>query len=65
MTYGMDRALLLESGASTAVPRSAAARHFVRGSSWRMLEPERRLQMIEKALKTPSPLLADGLPVAL
>ena len=65
MTYGMDGVLLLERGAARTDSATAPARHVIRDRTWRMLEPERRLQIIEKALTTPSPLLADGLPVAL
>ena len=60
MTYGLDSGLFVENG-----PAIHASNAFVRGRSWRTLEPERRLQMIEKALKTPSNDFSDGFPIAL
>ena len=61
MPYGLDRQ---PSGHDLSAVRASNA-CIIRGRSWRMMEPDRRLQVIEKALQTPSYNFGDGFPAAL
>lgn len=65
MAYGFNPRLFLENG---PVIRAAEAR--ARSSSapfhaWRSFDRERRLQLIEQALRVPANDDCDGLPLAL
>ncbi len=55
MAYGLNADLFIENGPAIHAARSADAR---RSSTtylgWRMLDEDRRLALVEKALKTPA-----------
>lgn len=65
MTYGLDHGLFIENGPAEFAASAAAARPSARFLPWRKLDTERRLRLIEQALKTPANDVADGLPLAL
>lgn len=62
MTYGLSTRLFIEDGPTALIDRVASGRTIAR--SWRILNAERRLAMVECALG-PSQHGADGFPAAL
>ena len=64
-TYGLDPALFIEDGPAVHAASAAAARRVTRFGRWRKLDEERRLQAVERALKTPANDLIDDFPLAL
>ena len=65
MTYGLSRGLFLEDGPAIHAADSMAARSQARFRSWRLLEPEQRLVIVERAMSAPANDLFDDYPVAL
>lgn len=65
MTYRLDHGLFLEDGPAMHAAKIASANNFVRFGSWRQLDPDRRLDLVEKALEAPANDLVDDYPVAL
>ena len=65
MTYGLSRGLFLEDGPAIHAAEAAAARSQARFRSWRSLEPEQRLVIVERAMGAPANDLIDDFPIAL
>ena len=65
MTYSLSRGLFVENGPAEQAAVAAAARPAVRFRPWRTLPLERRLAMVEEALKFPANDVIDGFPLAL
>lgn len=65
MAYALDRGLFLENGPAIQAADANAARRPLRSRSWRMLDPERKLEAIERAMKAPANDLIDRYPIAL
>jgi len=65
MTYGLSPALFVEDGPAVHAASVASARNFARFRSWRKLDPDHRLAMIEQALTAPANDFIDDFPVAL
>ena len=65
MTYSIDRGLFVEDGPAIHAASIASARNFARFRSWRKLDPDHRLDAVEKALVAPANDLVDAFPVAL
>ena len=65
MTYGLSRGLFVENGPAEQAAAAAAQRPAVRFLPWRKLPFERRLAVIEEALKSPANDVIDGFPLAL
>lgn len=65
MTYGLDRGLFIENGPANRAAAVAAERNFSRFGTWRKLDPERRLALIDEALNAPANDLIDQFPIAL
>lgn len=65
MAYSLDRGLFVENGPAELAANAAAARPATRFLPWRRLTSERRLAMIEQALKTAANDVIDGFPLAL
>jgi hypothetical protein len=62
MTYGLTRGAFVEDGAALAAMDAQAQRSTAR--SWHALDAERRLQLVERALR-PANDLIDAFPIAL
>ena len=62
MTYGLSTSAFIEDGPAVQVLRASSARS--RARSWRALDAERRLALIEQALR-PANDLIDAYPLAL
>lgn len=62
MTYGLDSAVFIENGAAARAEQARLARSTAR--SWTALDRERRLALVERALR-PANDLIDGYPLAL
>lgn len=62
MTYGLSTGVFIEDG--PAAHAIAAQNHRTTARSWRALDPERRLQLIDRMLK-PANDLVDAYPLAL
>jgi hypothetical protein len=62
MTYGLTRAAFIEDGPAVTLMDAQARRTTAR--SWRILDAEHRLQLIERTLK-PANDLVDAYPLAL
>jgi len=65
MTYALDRGLFIEDGPAIQAANAAAARPTARLLGWKRLDASRRLQVIERALKSPANDFIDAYPVAL
>ena len=65
MTYSLSRGLFVENGPAEQAAIATASRPSVRFLPWRKLPSERRLAMIEEALKFPANDVIDGFPLAL
>lgn len=65
MTYSLSRGLFVENGPAEQAAVAAAQRPAVRFLPWRKLPSERRLAIIEEALKFPANDVIDGFPLAL
>ena len=62
MTYGLNTAVFIEDGAAARAERVRVTRSTAR--SWTVLDRERRLALVERALR-PANDLIDGYPLAL
>ena len=62
MTYGLTTAAFIENGAAVRVEQARLSRSTAR--SWTMLDRERRLALVERALR-PANDQIDGYPLAL
>jgi hypothetical protein len=62
VTYGLNSAVFIEDGAAARAERVRLARSTAR--SWNMLDRDRRLALIDRALR-PANDLIDGYPLAL
>lgn len=62
MTYGLDTRAFIEDGPQTQAIRARSARSTAR--SWRALDEERRIAIVERALR-PANDLIDAYPLAL
>jgi hypothetical protein len=65
VTYSLDRGLFVENGPADQAAIAAASRRAVRFLPWRKLDSERRLRLVEEALKTPANDVIDGFPLVL
>ena len=65
MTYSLARELFVENGPAEQAAIAAAARPSARFLPWRRLDPNRRLALVEEALKIPANDALDGFPLAL
>ena len=65
MTYSLSPGLFVENGPAEQAAVAAAARPAVRFLPWRKLPSERRLAIVEEALKFPANDVIDGFPLAL
>lgn len=65
MPYTLDRRLFLEDGPAIKAANIVSARNFAALRSWRRLDFDRRLDVVERALATPANDPADGFPIAL
>jgi hypothetical protein len=65
MTYSLSPGLFVENGPAEQAAIAAASRPAVRFLPWRKLPSERRLKLIEEALKMPANDVIDGFPLAL
>jgi hypothetical protein len=63
MTYGLTPRAFIEDGPAVQVMQAEASRSTAR--SWRGLDPDRRLALIEQALAAPANDLFDEYPIAL
>lgn len=62
MTYGLDTAAFVEDGAAVRIERARRSRSTARW--WSMIDRERRLALVERALR-PANDLIDEYPLAL
>ena len=62
MAYGFEARLFLENGPAIHAERARWARST---RVWRSLDEERRIGLVEEALKPANDRLPDGLPIAL
>ena len=62
MTYGLSTRLFVENGPAVEVAKAQASRSTAR--SWRTLNHEHRIALVERAM-TPANDLIDGFPLAL
>ena len=62
MTYGLNTRAFIEDGSASQVLRAQSLRSTAR--SWRALDAERRLAIVERSLK-PANDLIDAYPLAL
>lgn len=62
MTYGLSTAVFIEDGAAARAEAARQSRSTAR--SWSMLDRERRLALVERAMR-PANDLIDGFPLAL
>ena len=66
MTYGLDTRLFVENGPAVQAARAHLLNSGDAYRAWRGLDRERRLALIDKALRRPAnDDLADGFPIAL
>lgn len=62
MTYGLNTAVFIENGPAARAEQVRLSRSAAR--SWTLLDRERRLALVERALR-PANDLIDGFPLAL
>jgi hypothetical protein len=62
MTYGLSKAAFIEDGPAATALKMQATHSTAR--AWHALDPERRIALVERALK-PANDLIDAYPVAL
>ena len=66
MAYGLESPLLLAESPAIHADRARFARSASTARAWRALNPQSRLELIEKALEKPAnDDMPDGWPVAL
>ena len=65
MAYGLNPLPFPENGASVHAADALARSSEMVFRTWRTLDEERRLALVDKALRKPAGELADGYPVAL
>jgi hypothetical protein len=63
MTYGLSTRAFIEDGPAVLVIHAQASRSTAR--SWRVLDPEHRLALVESALAAPANDFLDEYPIAL
>ena len=65
MAYGLNPGLFLENGPAVTAAEAHGARSSEMYRVWRELNAERRLDIVERALKPANDDMADGFPIAL
>jgi hypothetical protein len=65
MAYGLNPQSFPENGASAHTADALARSSRTAFRTWRSLDEERRLALVDTALRKPADELADGYPVAL
>jgi hypothetical protein len=65
MAYGPNPQSFPENGASVHAADALARSSRMAFRTWRTLDEERRLALVDTALRTPAEEMADGYPVAL
>lgn len=65
MTYSLDRGLFIEDGPAIHAASVSATRDSTRFRAWRKLDLDRRLDLVERALKVPANDGVDSFPIAL
>ena len=65
MAYGLDLQLFVENGPAVTAAEAHGPRSSAIYRAWRELNPERRLDVVERALKPANDDAADGYPIAL
>jgi len=66
MTYGLNPQLFVEDGPAVQAANAALAHNFARyRRRWRSLDSGHRLELVEKALRSPANDFIDAFPVAL
>jgi hypothetical protein len=65
MAYSLDHRLFVEDGPAIQAANAAARRPAARFLGWRRLDTDRRLAVVERALKSPANDFIDSYPVAL
>jgi hypothetical protein len=65
MAYGLDLRLFVENGPAVTAAEGHGARSSEIYRAWRKLEPQRRLDLVERALKPANDDTPDGYPIAL
>ena len=66
MAYGLNAQLFVENGPTIQVARNASVRAVTGARAWRMLDADRRIALVNKALRAPANDEGpDGYPVAL
>jgi hypothetical protein len=65
MPYGFDPLLFVENGPAVTAAEAHRARSSATYRAWRELNPERRLDIVERALKPANDDTPDGYPIAL
>lgn len=65
MAYGFNPRLFLENGPAIRANQALARSSSIPFQAWKSFDRERRLQLIEQALRVPANDDCDGLPIAL
>jgi hypothetical protein len=65
MAYGLNPRLFVENGPAVTAAEAHGTRSSAMYRAWRDLKPERRLAIVERALKPANDDLPDGYPAAL
>ena len=65
MAYGLDHRLFVENGPAVTAAEAHGARSSAIYRAWRELSPQRRLDIVERALKPANDDTVDGYPIAL
>ena len=65
MAYGLDLGLFVENGPAVTAAQAHRSRSAAMYRTWRELNPDRRLAIVERALKPANDDTADGYPIAL
>ena len=63
MTYGLDSGQFIENGPEIQATQARAS--FSTARSWFALDPELRLELVERALRAPANDVIDAFPLAL
>lgn len=65
MAYGLDLRLFVENGPAVTAAEAHGPRSSAIYRAWRELAPERRLDLVERALEPANENAPDGYPIAL
>jgi len=65
MTYGLERRLFVENGPAVRASEARVARSSTIYRAWRELDADRRIAMIERALRPAANDSIDAYPIAL